>query len=154
MKYLFTYHALLKILWWARLESNQRHKDFQSFALPTELLALWYSHQDLNLKPSPCKGAALPLRHASIWCTLRVTLPASQRHWFYRPIHLFSGIRVHYKSILNILCATGGSRTLNPLRATDFESVAYANSATIAQSIFNYQNMVAALRFELKRINH
>ena len=23
--------------WWLRLESNQRHKDFQSFALPTEL---------------------------------------------------------------------------------------------------------------------
>ena len=66
MKYLFTYHALLKILWWARLELNQRHKDFQSFALPTELLALWYSHQDLNLKPSPCKGAAPPLRHASM----------------------------------------------------------------------------------------
>ncbi len=27
-----------KILW-CQLESNQRHKDFQSFALPTEL---WY----------------------------------------------------------------------------------------------------------------
>ena len=25
---------------WERLESNQRHKDFQSFALPTELHSL------------------------------------------------------------------------------------------------------------------
>ena len=23
--------------WWSQPESNQRHKDFQSFALPTEL---------------------------------------------------------------------------------------------------------------------
>ena len=27
-------------LWWAGTESNRRHKDFQSFALPTELPAL------------------------------------------------------------------------------------------------------------------
>lgn len=26
---------------WCQLESNQRHKDFQSFALPTEL---WHHH--------------------------------------------------------------------------------------------------------------
>ncbi len=26
--------------WWPELESNQRHKDFQSFALPTELSGL------------------------------------------------------------------------------------------------------------------
>ena len=25
--------------WWLRTESNRRHKDFQSFALPTELLS-------------------------------------------------------------------------------------------------------------------
>ena len=29
----------LRLFWWYQLESNQRHKDFQSFALPTEL---WY----------------------------------------------------------------------------------------------------------------
>ena len=33
------------ILWWLRTESNRRHKDFQSFALPTELprqsMAVW-----------------------------------------------------------------------------------------------------------------
>ena len=26
-----------KIVWWLELESNQRHEDFQSSALPTEL---------------------------------------------------------------------------------------------------------------------
>jgi kynurenine 3-monooxygenase len=29
---------LVFVLWWCRRESNPRHKDFQSFALPTELL--------------------------------------------------------------------------------------------------------------------
>ena len=30
-----------RIKWWLRTESNRRHKDFQSFALPTELLSLF-----------------------------------------------------------------------------------------------------------------
>ena len=30
--------------WWSQSESNQRHKDFQSFALPTEL-----QRQDVNI---------------------------------------------------------------------------------------------------------
>ncbi len=29
----------LRHKWWLRTESNRRHKDFQSFALPTELLS-------------------------------------------------------------------------------------------------------------------
>jgi hypothetical protein len=29
----------IKSKWWLRTESNRRHKDFQSFALPTELLS-------------------------------------------------------------------------------------------------------------------
>ena len=29
----------LGVLWWLGTESNRRHKDFQSFALPTELLS-------------------------------------------------------------------------------------------------------------------
>ena len=36
-KYIHTSKDLLK--WWLRTESNRRHKDFQSFALPTELLS-------------------------------------------------------------------------------------------------------------------
>ena len=32
--------------WWAETESNRRHKDFQSFALPTELSA----HQKRGVK--------------------------------------------------------------------------------------------------------
>ena len=35
--YINTSKDLLK--WWLRTESNRRHKDFQSFALPTELLS-------------------------------------------------------------------------------------------------------------------
>ena len=32
--------AIAAMKWWLRTESNRRHKDFQSFALPTELLSL------------------------------------------------------------------------------------------------------------------
>src|ERR1700704_2731762 len=32
--------------WWPRPESNQRHTDFQSAALPTELLGLWGTSSD------------------------------------------------------------------------------------------------------------
>jgi hypothetical protein len=40
--------------WWLRLESNQRHKDFQSFALPTELRSQkkWRSRRDSNSRSS------------------------------------------------------------------------------------------------------
>jgi hypothetical protein len=30
-------HHFDDLFWWYRTESNRRHKDFQSFALPTEL---------------------------------------------------------------------------------------------------------------------
>ncbi len=33
--------SLLVFKWWCLQESNQGHKDFQSFALPTEL---WHHH--------------------------------------------------------------------------------------------------------------
>ena len=37
---------------WLRTESNRRHKDFQSFALPTELLSQqWRSGRDSNPRP-------------------------------------------------------------------------------------------------------
>src|SRR5690606_4557732 len=35
-KFLFG-NCYFQFLWWCQLDSNQRHKDFQSFALPTEL---------------------------------------------------------------------------------------------------------------------
>ncbi len=34
-----TIAVIFYIKWWLRTESNRRHKDFQSFALPTELLS-------------------------------------------------------------------------------------------------------------------
>ncbi len=41
--------------WWLRTESNRRHKDFQSFALPTELLSrkLWFTLSFESLRPLP-----------------------------------------------------------------------------------------------------
>ena len=38
--------------WWPELESNQRHKDFQSFALPTELSG----HQERVIKREVTSG--------------------------------------------------------------------------------------------------
>ena len=38
------------IPWWLGTESNRRHTDFQSVALPTELSDhIWQGYQDLNL---------------------------------------------------------------------------------------------------------
>ena len=37
--------------WWSQAELNCRHKDFQSFALPTELQDHWLRGKDLNQRP-------------------------------------------------------------------------------------------------------
>ena len=41
-------------------ESNQRHEDFQSSALPTELFGHISARRDSNPRPSPWQGDALP----------------------------------------------------------------------------------------------
>jgi hypothetical protein len=69
--------------WWLGTESNRRHKDFQSFALPTELpsqishrkqiyvkldvsetkqanIRLWWRMTGSNRRPLACKASALP----------------------------------------------------------------------------------------------
>gem|GEM_PF-5034369 len=49
-------------IWWPDLESNQGHKDFQSFALPTELSGLEVFHltiQGNRSIPSECNGRLL-----------------------------------------------------------------------------------------------
>ena len=58
-------HQVLKTNWWYHQESNRGHKDFQSFALPTEL---WYQNvrrMRLELtQPNghyPLKVACLPI---------------------------------------------------------------------------------------------
>ena len=38
--------------WWLRTESNRRHKDFQSFALPTELLSLHKMAVPTGIEPA------------------------------------------------------------------------------------------------------
>src|SRR5699024_3690648 len=38
--------------WWLETESNRRHKDFQSFALPTELSSLIYMAIRTGLEPA------------------------------------------------------------------------------------------------------
>ena len=47
--------------WWRKAESNRRHKDFQSFALPTELSSQkkWRSWRGSNSRSSPWQGDML-----------------------------------------------------------------------------------------------
>ena len=53
--------------WCRGAESNCRHVDFQSTALPTELPRhfFWWKRQGSNLWPLACKASALPLSYAS-----------------------------------------------------------------------------------------
>ena len=46
--------------WWSRLESNQRHGDFQSPALPTELSGHKLRGPDLNQRPPGYEPGELP----------------------------------------------------------------------------------------------
>ena len=46
--------------WWSQSESNQRHKDFQSFALPTELSGHELRGKDLNQRPPGYEPDELP----------------------------------------------------------------------------------------------
>ena len=48
------------VQWWFRSESNQRHVDFQSTALPTELRNHWLRGKDLNLRPPGYEPDELP----------------------------------------------------------------------------------------------
>ncbi len=51
-----------KYKWWLGTESNRRHEDFQSSALPTELPSqtYWLRGQDSNLRPSGYEPDELP----------------------------------------------------------------------------------------------
>ena len=46
--------------WWSQAELNCRHKDFQSFALPTELQDHWLRGKDLNQRPPGYEPDELP----------------------------------------------------------------------------------------------
>jgi hypothetical protein len=57
--------------WWPRAESNHRHTDFQSAALPTELLGHCPAHN--NPDGAESQGIRLPFR----WATTRILAPAN-----------------------------------------------------------------------------
>ncbi len=47
------YRISLNSIWWLRTESNRRHMDFQSIALPTELLSLKVLIESLSKNGGP-----------------------------------------------------------------------------------------------------
>ncbi len=48
------------VSWWPQPESNWRHTELQSVALPTELQGHWLREKDLNLRPSGYEPDELP----------------------------------------------------------------------------------------------
>ena len=58
---------ILKFKWCLRSESNQRHGDFQSPALPTELQRHWRRHPDLNRGVKVLQTSALPLGYGAVF---------------------------------------------------------------------------------------
>ena len=93
-------HALIKCQkkWWLQRESNQRHQDFQSCALPTELWSQlkWRFQRDSNPRSSAWQADVLtsctmePIGCGDrIWtCDLRVMSPTSYRTALLRDIKM------------------------------------------------------------------
>ena len=48
----YTTGPFLNFKWWLGTESNRRHKDFQSFALPTELPSLFKMAVQTGIEPA------------------------------------------------------------------------------------------------------
>src|SRR5690606_22579506 len=84
-----------KTFLWCQLDSNQRHKDFQSFALPTELWHLqvfvfricylpdfWWCQLDSNQRHKDFQSFALPTELWHLFFDMSVTELAMQ---IYRP---------------------------------------------------------------------
>ena len=59
-----------QIKWRRHPDSNRGMKDLQSSALPLGYVAenKWSGRRDLNPRPSPWQGDALPLSHFRGWC--------------------------------------------------------------------------------------
>ena len=75
------YQTKYLIKWWFRAESNHRHEDFQSSALPTELRNhYWRSGRDSNPRPPPWQGGIL-----TNWTTRPITIKMAEIEGFEPP---------------------------------------------------------------------
>src|SRR5256714_6816434 len=82
--------------WWPRPESNQRHTDFQSAALPTELLgrAGASGNRSARKRSADYKGKVLTPPRS--WCTTTLFARRNGRPWSQKKARLEGGLIVPF----------------------------------------------------------
>ena len=75
--------------WCRRPESNWRHVDFQSTALPLSYCGVWWALRDSNPRPHRCKRCALTnCAKCPFWCAGEDSNLHALRHWHLKPAWL------------------------------------------------------------------